>query len=119
MNRPRFEIGETNVLCTDADRSLAFYRDILGFEYVTEDHGAHRLKCGSAFVLLLPIAEEPSRIVTYGQTAALSFDLYAQDLGLAHDYLVDNGVEIQTVRMTDGYLIIKDPDGLLLEVVGP
>ncbi|NRA08957.1 MAG: VOC family protein, partial [Myxococcales bacterium] len=28
----KFRFGEINVVCTDRDRSLAFYRNVLGFE---------------------------------------------------------------------------------------
>ena len=39
----RFSPGETNVICTQLERSLVFYRDVLGYRVVEEEDGAVRL----------------------------------------------------------------------------
>ncbi len=117
MTCPVFELGETNIICTDADRSLRFYKDLLGFEYVEQDHGAHRLRSGSAFLLLLPIAAESRKKTAYGAEAAVSFDLAVEDLAETYQYLQDNGVDMDDIRTDEGYFIIRDPDGLALEIV--
>jgi len=41
-----FRLGPVNVICTSLERSLAFYRDVLGFELAERGEGFARLQCG-------------------------------------------------------------------------
>ena len=43
--RMRFRMGETNIICTDLERSLHFYRDLLGFEALEPEGPAWHLEC--------------------------------------------------------------------------
>ena len=54
--QPKFSIGEINVICTDIEESLYFYRDILGFSVVEQEDETWHLACGKQSVLLLPVA---------------------------------------------------------------
>jgi catechol 2,3-dioxygenase-like lactoylglutathione lyase family enzyme len=114
----RFSIGEINVICTDADRSLRFYRDILGFEPVEQEGPAWRLKCGSTYVLLLPVAGAPRSPEPYCSAPTFSFDLLVDDIEAAYEYLQEKGVDFETpLEPGSKRFFLRDPDGLVLEVI--
>ncbi|MFT4628694.1 MAG: catechol 2,3-dioxygenase-like lactoylglutathione lyase family enzyme [Myxococcota bacterium] len=114
-----FTPGETNVICTEIDRSLVFYRDALGYRLVEMDDGAARLALGDRYLLLLPLASEPVGEAPYGERAEISFDLRTDDLEGAATHLAACGVAFETPWERGGtYFVIRDPDGLRIEVVG-
>jgi catechol-2,3-dioxygenase len=97
---------------------LRFYRDILGFEVVSEEDGAWHLAVGEARLLLLPVAQNARRPPEYCSEPCVSFDLVVPDLAGAKDYLQSQGVEIdQDYPPSEAMFVIRDPDGLPLEVV--
>ena len=61
-----FEPAEINVLCSDLEHSLGFYRETLGFTVLEEDQGAIRMRLGSMVLLLLPVAESAAPERAYG-----------------------------------------------------
>jgi catechol 2,3-dioxygenase-like lactoylglutathione lyase family enzyme len=112
----KFRLGEINVVCRELAPSLAFYRDVLGFEVVGEEDGAvHMRGLGLAF-LLLPVAREAPGPSAYGTCATFSFDLVVQDLGEARTYFEGCGVSC-TGEASAGFFVVRDPDGLAIEVV--
>lgn len=115
----KFESGELNIICTDLEASLYFYKDILGFEFVKDDEGAVRLKNGDSAYLLLPFAQGRQPASPYCSLAMLSFDLLVPDLGSAFEYLKQKQVKFET-EWQEGKpsFVIKDPDGLFIEVIG-
>jgi len=113
-----FRFGETNVFCVDRERSLAFYRDVLGFAVAQEEDGAVRLRAGSRRLLLLPFAGPASQRRSYGVEPTVSFDLLVDDVDAAHAYLVAHGVEIEAPPSAGRrHLFCRDPDGLVIEVI--
>jgi len=97
---------------------LTFYRDLLGFEVVSEEGGAIHLKCGGALFLLLPFARTILDRKPYCEEPAVTFDLHVEDLNAAFDYFKENSVEFEKEPESDGdYFFIRDPDGLVIEIV--
>ena len=39
-----FRAGEINIICTDVEKSLKFYRDVLGFTPEQDEEGFYHLK---------------------------------------------------------------------------
>ena len=115
----RFSPGETNVICTQLERSLVFYRDVLGYRVVEEEDGAVRLALGDRYLLLLPLAAQPAVETPYGERAAVSFDIGTADLAKAVGYLLERNVTLaKPWQPGDSYAVIRDPDGLCIEIVG-
>lgn len=115
----QFSPGETNIICTNLDRSLVFYRDALGYRVIEEEEGAVRLALGDHFLLLLPLASAPAVESPYCERAEVTFDLRTDDLAAAARYLTACNVTFEKPWSSgDDYIVIKDPDGLRIEVVG-
>lgn len=115
----QFSPGEINIICTQLDRSLAFYRDVLGYRVIGEENGAVRLALGERLLLLLPLASAPALELPYCERAAVTFDLLTDDLEAAARYLANCLVQFEKPwTLGDDYIVIKDPDGLRIEVVG-
>ncbi len=115
----RFSTGELNIICTDMERSLRFYRDVLGFTVVGEEDGAVRLSNDGATFLLLPLAGRPADDAPYGSRAEISFDLEVGDLLAASRHFIANGVAFERPYAEgEPYFVVRDPDGLRIEIVG-
>ena len=41
----QFKPGEINIICSDLQQSLHFYRDLLGFSVEIDDQGFYHLRC--------------------------------------------------------------------------
>ena len=113
-----FTIGEINVICSDLERSLMFYRDVLGFRFVEREGEACRLACGERPVLLLPVAEAARETPAYCSEPAISLDLYVASIEAAHEHLSANKVTFAgDWRPPAKSFHIRDPDGLVWEVI--
>ena len=111
-------IGEINIVCTDAERSLRFYRDILGFEVLGEDAGCWHLACGDAKFLLIPVAADARRPPKYCSEPCFSIDVVVSDLRQARKHFESVGVELdKDYPPNEERFFIRDPDGLVLEVI--
>ena len=112
------EIGEINIICSDAQRSLRFYRDVLGFDMVEEEAGAYRLRCGATTFLLLPIAGPSPPRHPYCSVPEFSIDLMVEDIRTAHSQFVEIGAEFASKwKPGDRRFHVRDPDGLVFEVI--
>lgn len=108
----------------DMPTSLAFYRDVLAFEVVSEvpDDGRcdwvmlkrfeSELMLNTAYEAAdRPSAPEPARISAHADTA-LFFD--CEDVDAAYDYLRQRGIAAKPPIITDygmKQLYLNDPDG--------
>ena len=111
-------IGEVNIICTDVERSLRFYRDLLGFEIVEQEEDAYHLRCGESMLLLLPEAKSESDRSPYCQVATISFDILVPDISEAVKIFRLAGVEFASDWASgDSLVFVRDPDGLVLEVI--
>lgn len=115
----RFTPGEINVICTDLERSLSFYQDVLGFEVVErEGPAAVHMRCGDLPFLLLAVSGSPLPSVSYGDIPTISFDLIVQDITETVLHLQSCAVVFESLwRPGDSHVFIKDPDGLVIEVI--
>lgn len=110
--------GEINIICTDIDASLYFYRDILGFDWHTDEDGFYHFDVSGFQFLLLPIAKKQIEPSPYGDVPQMSMDVYVDDLAAAYKYFKQNKVEFaQEWEEGSPMFVIRDPDGLPWEVV--
>lgn len=113
-----FSAGEINVICSDIEQSLRFYRDILGFHADYQEEGAWHLFLGDTRYLLLPVAPPASSDTPYCSVPGISFDLMVDDIKAAYTYLLGHDVRIERPLQEGGnHFFIRDPDGLVLEIV--
>lgn len=111
-------IGEINIICTDLERSLMFYRDVLGFEVAEWEGIACHLRCGEVRFLLLPIASSRPARAAYGQTPEFSVDLLVDDLAETVRHFQAHAVEfLSEWQANEKRAFIRDPDGLVFEVI--
>lgn len=108
----------------DMAMSLAFYRDLLGFEVVQQSSPGDDcdwawLKHGTAQLMLntryeapdRPAAPDPMRVVAHDDTC---FYLGAPDVDAVYAYLRERGVDVGASSVTPygmKQLYLKDPDG--------
>jgi catechol 2,3-dioxygenase-like lactoylglutathione lyase family enzyme len=112
-----FQPGETNIACTNLERSLTFYRDVIGMEVVEMEGGAIRLHLGNRYFLLLPFAKAPCNHA-YPDHASMTFDLIVDDIQAALAHFQRQQVTIVgEVNAESGLFFVADPDGLVLEIV--
>jgi glyoxylase I family protein len=110
----------------DMPRSVAFYRDVLGFEVVTTSPGRSPddfdwglLRLDGVFLMLntayesdaRPAAPEPSRVAAHDDT---TFYLRCREVDAAYAYLRGKGVDLEPPTIAPygmKQLYLKDPDG--------
>ena len=108
----------------DMPSSLAFYRDLLGFELVAavppgDDCDWALLRLGAAELMLntayeapdRPLAPDPERMAAHKDTA-LFFG--CADVHAAYEHLVEQGVHVRPPIVRDygmTQLYVRDPDG--------
>lgn len=111
----------------DMPKSIAFYRDVLGFEIVTtsqpgNEFGWALLRLNDAELMLntayetheRPPVPDPTRVTAHGDTA-LFFG--CKDLDAAYTHLRSRGLEVKEPVIRDygmKQLYLKDPDGYVL-----
>jgi catechol 2,3-dioxygenase-like lactoylglutathione lyase family enzyme len=112
-------LGEVNVICSDMDRSLRFYRDVLGFEEGEhEGDVAVHMHCGGQQILLLAGASQAGPRHAYPAVPQLSFDVMTGDIAAAFDHCQSHSVEfVEAWKAGEVSFIMRDPDGLVIEVI--
>jgi len=126
-------LHHAGISVADLDASIAFYRDWFGFEVdshavIREGFEIVHLRKGGDYIELFWLADsEPAP----ASAAALETDLKVigtkhmafgtDDPEAAHRALVDGGVEVMSEVLTGStgyqYFFLKDPNGILLEIV--
>jgi glyoxylase I family protein len=123
-------LHHVTLICADLERTVAFYRDVLGLALVREganddDPDARHFWFGDAagapgtLVSFLEYAQLPDGTVGRGSTHHLAFAVETVDeVGAWRDYLRHHGVECTEVMDRGGFqsLYLRDPDGHILEV---
>lgn len=114
----KFHIGETNIICTNLENSLKFYKDVLGFEIAEHEDGAVRMKFSGQYYLLLPVAKQLKIQSEYSSVPEYSLDLQVDNMKEAVAHFEDHNVKfIRSYKEGETWVIICDPDGLVLEVI--
>jgi predicted enzyme related to lactoylglutathione lyase len=125
LNKDSLEIG---IVVRDTERSLAFYRDVLGLPYLGDltFPGAHmwRFAAGSSVVKLLEHEPEPAGANPPGDVTATGFrymSLFVSNL----DELVDEvaafgctvAIPVTAFGDTVRFAMVEDPEGNRIELL--
>mgnify|MGYP001819941849 FL=1 len=125
---------DLGIVARDPERSLAFYRDVLGFEHVATtpmppplSGTMHRLMCGTSMIKLIDLDETPSAHPAPGGLAGGTgyryFTITVSNLADLTQACRDAGatVVIDDVELRPGLQvsIVEDPDGNWVEFIDP
>jgi catechol 2,3-dioxygenase-like lactoylglutathione lyase family enzyme len=125
---------DLGIVVRDAERSLAFYRDVLGFEHVADmpmppplNGTMHRLMCGTTLVKLVVLDETPAAHAEPGGLAGATgyryFTITVSNLPELTQACRDAGVTIviDNVELRPGLMVsvAEDPDGNWVEFIDP
>ena len=109
----------------DMDRSIAFYRDVLGAheERRVESIGLVQLRAGRSLIDLVPMPEDTSAGSGNMEHFALTIEPFEPEALAAHlqAHGIDPG-EVAERYGADGYgpsIYLPDPDGNVVELKGP
>lgn len=104
------------IVCTDLERSKHFYVEVLGVVPIPGDgYGCPWYQLGSLIISLMPNAEQPSPS-TFPEHAMPVLWLEVDDINLAHEHLMNAGIEIIQAPDDDMFMLIVDPDDLVIEI---
>jgi glyoxylase I family protein len=114
------------IICSDYERSLGFYRDILGFPVIREVWRAEReswkcdLDAGNAQIELFSFPTPPPRPTRPEACGLRHLAFLIDDIDVEVARLTAAGVECEPIRIdpyTDQrFTFFTDPDGLPLEL---
>jgi glyoxylase I family protein len=123
---------DLGIVIADSDASLAFYRDLLGFEHVADTPmpagiggTMHRLMCGTTLIKLVkldvgPPASAPPGGIT-GSTGYRYFTMQVTNLSEITQQCRDAGVRVVVdnveIRPQVSISMVEDPDGNWVEFV--
>ncbi|MCP4956520.1 VOC family protein [Photobacterium aquimaris] len=120
-------IHHVAIICSDYSRSKAFYSQLLQLEIICEtyreDRDSYKLDLklpDNSQIELFSFNGAPQRL-SYPEAQGLRHLAFAvDDLALTVDYLQQNGVEVEPIRIDDltdkAFTFFSDPDGLPLEL---
>ena len=123
---------DLGIVITDSEASLAFYRDLLGFEHVADTpmpigSGAmmHRLMCGDSMIKLVKLDENPEASAPPGgipgATGYRYFTMIVTNLAEITGAVAEAGhkVRVDQAELRPGITIsmVEDPDGNWVEFV--
>ncbi len=125
---------DLGIVIEDSDRSLVFYRDVLGFEHVADSPMPpplsgimHRLMCGTTMVKLVALDDTPEERPAPGGLAGATgyryFTMTVSNLAEITQACRDAGatVIIDNVELRPGLMVsmVEDPDGNWVEFIDP
>jgi glyoxylase I family protein len=119
-------LHHVTAICSDAERTIAFYRDLLGLGIVRDGHSDDDPESrhvwfgvGSAQVSFMEYPELPPGTTGVGATHHFALMVASADelQGWA-DYLKGRDVEATAIMERAGFrsIYIRDPDGHLVEI---
>lgn len=119
-------INHIAVICSDKARSVAFYRDVLGFQVISEEYRQARqswmvrMSLAGTYVLeLFTFPDSPERPSWPEARGLRHLALTVSDLQAAALELDARGVPHEPIRsgVGESCLFLHDPDGLPIELV--
>jgi glyoxylase I family protein len=128
MNPPLFRaVHHVALICSDLERSRAFYRDTLGFRVIREVYRQSRdswkidLEVGNGVQLELFSFPDPPPRPSRPEACGLRHLSFAVgDIGACLAMLADRGVAAEPVRVDEftgsRFTFFADPDGLPIEI---
>ena len=123
---------DLGIVITDSEASLAFYRDVLGFEHVADSPmppplagTMHRLNCGDTLVKLVKLDEvpeaRPAKGGIGGATGYRYFTMIVSNLAEITKAVADAGYKVRIdnaeIRPGTSISMVEDPDGNWVEFV--
>jgi len=117
MEGTSFKVSHIWLYVKDTQKSIQFYRDIIGFKVVETFPDGALLKAGE--ILIGVHREEDDRKSLLGGTSVI---IYTQNIQKGYGILRQRGVTFLTQIEKEPYGLIasfKDPDGYLLELWQP
>lgn len=126
-----FQTGHVALNVSELDRSIRFYREVFGFDVMTESRDEGRLFAflTDGEVLILTLWQQSEGSIDYRQPGLhhLSFEVGSMDhvrevearvnaMGAAFLY---DGIVSHGEGMKSGGIYFKDPDGIRLEIYAP
>lgn len=120
-------VNHIAIICSDYNASLAFYRDILGMELISEVYREERSSMmaklsmnGQYLIELFTFPDSPKR-PSYPEACGLRHLAFSvANLDDTFEYMTAKGVECESIRTApDGErcFFTHDPDGLPIEFV--
>ncbi|MEM7340348.1 MAG: VOC family protein [Actinomycetota bacterium] len=121
---------DLGIVITDSEASLAFYRDVLGFEHVADtpmpagmNGTMHRLMCGTTLVKLVKLDTVPDARPAPGGLAGATgyryFTLSVSNLAELTQACEDGGYKVRIgnaeIRPGVSISMVEDPDGNWVE----
>jgi len=110
------KLGLIMVVVKDMERSVAWYRDVLGLTLLFKQNNWSQFDAGTIILGLHPEGEE----VKVGPTTGCTFGIYVNDIQKAASELKRRGgrLEIEPRREPFGlWALLRDPDGYGIQIV--
>lgn len=110
------KLGLIMVVVKDMERSVAFYRDVVGLKLLFKQSNWSQFDAGNIIIGLHPEGEE----VKVGPTTGCSFGLYVTDINRACGELKKRGgrIEVEPRREPFGlWALLRDPDGYGIQII--
>ena len=113
-------LGYAIVFVSDMDKSIAFYRDVLGFPLIHHSHKWTEFDAGG-ITLALHLADAADHTHTHATTPAghCQIGLTVSNLDAFHTEMIDKGVKCIQPPKEEHFgklAIYADPDGLPMSV---
>lgn len=122
---------DLGIVISDSDRSLGFYRDLLGFEHVADTPmpiagggTMHRLNCGDTLLKLVKLKNNPAGDGSGGIPAATGMRYFTMIVSNLNEIMAELegagvavAVPITEVRPGVTIGMVEDPDGNWVEFV--
>ncbi|CQR46377.1 Metallothiol transferase FosB [Paraliobacillus sp. PM-2] len=121
-------IHHVAIICSDYEKSKAFYVDILGLQVIQEVYREARasykldLALGNTYVIELFSFPDSPRRLSYPEAQGLRHLAFSvRDLNYVVETLTEKGIEVEPIRIdpcTEArFTFFQDPDGLPIEIV--
>lgn len=122
---------DLGIVISDSEKSLAFYRDLLGMEHVADTPmpiagggTMHRLNCGDTLIKLVKLNTDPKGDGSGGIPAATGMRYFTMIVSNLEEIMTDcesagHKVAVPITEVRPGVTIgmIEDPDGNWVEFV--
>jgi len=120
------QIHHVAIICSDYDRSKAFYTETLGFQIIAEHYRQDRdsykldLRVGNQQLELFSFPKAPKR-PSYPEAQGLRHIAFSViDIEQVVSQLKEKGIAVESVRVDEytgkRFTFFADPDGLPLEI---
>ncbi|RAO99716.1 hypothetical protein PW5551_01390 [Petrotoga sp. 9PW.55.5.1] len=129
MNDMNFNFDHLAITVSDLERSIKFYRDILGFKVL----GKLVQDNGNFIIVYIDMGDKVLELFYFTEKGENTFSLKEKDIGIKHfafkvesvdktfNYLKEKGIEftMEPTNAEGGVRIafFKDPDDILIEII--